>query len=109
MHKVEFLPRLSHSMSRCEMVGRYRGSIMGLAWSFFNLILMLVMHSFVFSVVLKVKLSWVAEHSSFAIVAWNLACHFSYVADDDFAYNQPRGIIAPSIIETGTQLEDRND
>ena len=57
-------------MTRREVVGRYRGSIMGLAWSLFNPILMLVVYTFVFSVVFKAKWGGVAEQSqtNFAIV-----------------------------------------
>lgn len=57
-------------MTRREVVGRYRGSIMGLAWSFFNPILMLVVYTFVFSVVFKAKWGTGGEQSqtSFAIV-----------------------------------------
>lgn len=42
-------------MSRREVVGRYRGSVMGMAWSFFNPILMLAVYTFVFSVVFKAR------------------------------------------------------
>jgi len=38
-----------------EVVGRYRGSVMGVAWSFFNPLLMLVIYTFVFSVVFKAR------------------------------------------------------
>ena len=38
-----------------EVVGRYRGSFMGVAWSFFNPLLMLVVYTFVFSVVFKAR------------------------------------------------------
>jgi lipopolysaccharide transport system permease protein len=57
-------------MARREVVGRYRGSIMGLAWSFFNPILMLVVYTFVFSVVFKAKWGTGGEQSQtgFAIV-----------------------------------------
>ena len=57
-------------MTRREVVGRYRGSIMGLAWSFFNPILMLVVYTFVFSVVFKAKWGTGVDQSqtSFAIV-----------------------------------------
>ena len=36
-------------MTRREVVGRYKGSAMGLAWSFFNPVFMLVVYTFVFS------------------------------------------------------------
>lgn len=42
-------------MMRREVVGRYRGSVFGLAWSFFNPVLMLVVYTFVFSVVFKAR------------------------------------------------------
>ena len=36
-------------MTRREVVGRYKGSVMGLAWSFFNPVFMLMVYTFVFS------------------------------------------------------------
>lgn len=42
-------------MSKREVIGRYRGSIMGLAWSLFNPVLMLTVYTFVFSEVFKAK------------------------------------------------------
>jgi lipopolysaccharide transport system permease protein len=45
-----------------EVVGRYRGSIMGMLWSLFNPIFMLVIYTFVFSVVFKAR--WSADSES---------------------------------------------
>ncbi len=42
-------------MTKREVVGRYRGSALGLLWSFFNPILMLTIYTFVFSVVFKAR------------------------------------------------------
>ncbi len=42
-------------MVRREVVGRYRGSVMGLLWSFLNPILMLAVYTFVFSEVFKAR------------------------------------------------------
>lgn len=42
-------------MARREVVGRYRGSLMGIAWSFFNPVLMLAVYTFVFSVVFNAR------------------------------------------------------
>lgn len=53
---------LIKQMTKREVAGRYRGSILGLAWSFFNPILMLVVYTFVFSVVFKAK--WGGSESS---------------------------------------------
>ena len=54
---------------RREVLGRYRGSMMGILWSFFNPLLMLTIYTFVFSVVFKAR--WGAAESSkteFALV-----------------------------------------
>ena len=57
-------------MARREVVGRYKGSVIGLLWSFLNPIFMLAMYTFVFSVVFKAR--WGAgsgdSRSEFAIV-----------------------------------------
>ncbi|MNG68404.1 Teichoic acid translocation permease protein TagG [compost metagenome] len=48
---------LISQMTKREVIGRYRGSVMGLAWSFFNPILMLAVYTFVFSEIFKTR--WV--------------------------------------------------
>jgi lipopolysaccharide transport system permease protein len=45
--------QLIAQMTKREVVGRYRGSVLGIAWSFFNPLLMLTIYTFVFSVVFK--------------------------------------------------------
>ena len=47
--------QLITQMTRREVIGRYRGSFLGLAWSFFNPVLMLAVYTFVFSVVFKAR------------------------------------------------------
>jgi lipopolysaccharide transport system permease protein len=52
-----------------EVLGRYRGSALGILWSFFNPVFMLVVYTFVFSVVFKAR--WSAGSDSkteFALV-----------------------------------------
>lgn len=53
-----------------EVVGRYRGSAMGLAWSFFNPIFLLLVYTFVFSVVFKSRWGISANESKtqFAVI-----------------------------------------
>ncbi|MCR4538251.1 ABC transporter permease [Pseudomonas sp. 18.1.10] len=46
---------LISQMTTREVIGRYRGSVMGLAWSFFNPILMLAVYTFVFSEIFKAR------------------------------------------------------
>lgn len=57
-------------MARREVVGRYRGSVIGMAWSFFNPVLMLVTYTFVFSTVFKARWGTGGEdsHVNFAVV-----------------------------------------
>ncbi|MFT4520013.1 MAG: lipopolysaccharide transport system permease protein [Halioglobus sp.] len=43
------------SMAKREVISRYRGSLIGLAWSFLNPILLLLVYTFVFSVVFKAR------------------------------------------------------
>ncbi len=50
-------------MTQRDVVGRYSGSMLGLAWSFFNPLLMLVIYTFVFSVVFKSRWSTSAGES----------------------------------------------
>ena len=47
--------QLIMQMTRREVAGRYKGSVMGLAWSFFNPVFMLAVYTFVFSVVFKAR------------------------------------------------------
>ena len=44
---------LIYASARREVIGRYRGSVLGLLWSFFNPLLMLAVYAFVFGVVFK--------------------------------------------------------
>ena len=60
---------LIYNLIKREVIGRYRGSVMGLFWSFFNPVLMLVVYTFVFSVVFKAR--WAGgtdSRSEFALV-----------------------------------------
>ncbi len=57
-------------MTRREVIGRYKGSVMGLLWSFLNPVFMLIVYTFVFSVVFKARWGVDANESKtqFAIV-----------------------------------------
>ena len=46
---------LIFNLIKREVIGRYRGSVMGLLWSFFNPVFMLVVYTFVFSVVFRAR------------------------------------------------------
>ena len=57
-------------MIKREVVGRYKGTLFGLAWSFFNPVLMLTIFTFIFSVVFKAKwsISSSEETAQFALI-----------------------------------------
>src|SRR3546814_6309836 len=60
---------LIKASAKREVLGRYRGSFLGLLWSFFNPLFMLAVYTFVFSVVFKAR--WNVESDSkteFALV-----------------------------------------
>jgi len=62
--------QLIMQMTKREVIGRYKGSIMGLAWSFFNPVFMLTVYTFVFSVIFKSRWGIGGEESKtqFAVV-----------------------------------------
>lgn len=57
-------------MTKREVIGRYKGSFLGLAWSFFNPIFMLLVYTFVFSVVFKARWGVTTDEpkSEFALI-----------------------------------------
>ncbi|MBF4990622.1 ABC transporter permease [Methylophilus sp. QUAN] len=61
---------LISQMTKREVLGRYRGSVVGLGWSFFNPLLMLSVYTFFFSYVFKSRWGDVPTggHTDFAIV-----------------------------------------
>jgi len=67
-----------------EVLGRYRGSFMGLAWSFFNPLLMLLVYTFVFTSVFHSRWAGAAGTSktSFAIVLFIGMIVYAIFADN---------------------------
>jgi lipopolysaccharide transport system permease protein len=53
---------LLRMLVRREVVGRYRGSVLGILWSFFHPVVMLLVYTFVFSVVFKAR--WTVQSQS---------------------------------------------
>lgn len=62
--------QLVWQMSKRDVLGRYRGSMIGVAWSFFNPIFMLAVYTFVFSFVFKARWGVDTEEGqgSFAVI-----------------------------------------
>jgi lipopolysaccharide transport system permease protein len=70
--------RLIAQLVRRDVIGRYRGSLLGLGWSFFNPMFMLAIYTFVFSVVFKARWGVGEEEgkTAFAVVLFvGLICH----------------------------------
>lgn len=61
---------LAFQLARRDVIGRYRGSLLGLAWSFFFPVIMLTVYTFVFSVVFRAKwgIETEAGQTNFAII-----------------------------------------
>lgn len=61
--------RLIGQLVMREVLGRYKGSMLGVVWSFFNPLLMLIVYTFVFSVVFNARWNVASESKTeFAIV-----------------------------------------
>jgi lipopolysaccharide transport system permease protein len=57
-------------MAKQDVVGRYKGSLFGILWSFLNPLIMLIVYSFVFGLVFKAK--WgVATDQNFAVILFS--------------------------------------
>lgn len=87
---------LIHQMTRREVIGRYRGSVLGLAWSFSNPLLMLVVYTFVFSVVFKSRWGGGDQETKtqFAVVLFAGLIVYNLLAE---AANRAPGIILANV------------
>jgi len=73
---------LIKALIKREVVGRYRGSILGLLWSFFNPLFMLVIYTFVFSVIFKARWNVGSDSKTeFALVLFAGLIVFNLFAD----------------------------
>lgn len=69
LHSLWVHRRLIGRMSQREVIGRYRGSVLGLLWSFLTPLFMLAVYTFVFSVVFKARWGTGEEsRTQFAVV-----------------------------------------
>lgn len=55
LNTLKTYQNLIYHLIKREVIGRYRGSMLGLLWSFFNPVLMLTVYTFVFSIVFKAR------------------------------------------------------
>lgn len=86
---------LAGALIRREVIGRYRGSMLGILWSFFHPLFMLTVYTFVFSVVFKAR--WTAGSESkteFALVLFAGLMVFSLFAE---CVNRAPGLILSNV------------
>lgn len=86
---------LIHASAKREVLGRYRGSVMGILWSFFNPLFMLAVYTFVFSVVFNAR--WGSNGDSkteFALVLFAGLMMFNLFAE---CINRSPGLILSNV------------
>jgi lipopolysaccharide transport system permease protein len=73
---------LISTMTKREIIGRYRGSMLGILWSFFNPVFMLVVYTFVFSVVFQARWSEGSDSKiEFALILFSGLLVYSLFAE----------------------------
>jgi lipopolysaccharide transport system permease protein len=78
-----------------EVIGRYRGSLFGIIWSFFNPVFMLLVYTFVFSVVFKARWhSGSGSKTEFALILFAGLLVFNLFAE---CINRAPGLILASV------------
>lgn len=88
--------QLIWQMTKREVASRYRGSIMGMAWSFINPLIMLIVYTFVFSVVFKARWNTAGEENrvDFAITLFAGMIVFNLFAE---VVNRAPGLIISNV------------
>lgn len=84
-------------MSKREVVGRYKGSVMGLAWSFFKPVFMLVVYTFVFSEIFKSRWSGAGGDDSKTLFAVVLFVGMIVLSLFIEVLNRAPGLILPNV------------
>ena len=86
---------LIKALTQREVVGRYRGSNLGILWSFFNPVFMLLVYTFVFSVVFKARWSVGSDSKTeFALVLFAGLIVFNLFAE---CVNRAPGLILANV------------
>lgn len=86
---------LIHASAKREVLGRYRGSALGLLWSFFNPLFMLAVYTFVFSEIFKARWSAGSESKTeFALVLFAGLIIFNLFAE---CINRAPGLILSNV------------
>lgn len=88
--------RLILQMTKRDVIGRYRGSVLGILWSLFNPLLMLAVYTFVFSVVFKARWGTASDSKTeFAIVLFAGMIAFGLFVE---CINRAPGLVVSNVI-----------
>ena len=86
---------LIKALVKREVIGRYRGSVMGLLWSFFNPVLMLAVYTFIFSVVFRARWAGGSESKTeFALVLFAGLMVFNFFSE---CVNRAPGLVLGNV------------
>ncbi|QWA29944.1 ABC transporter permease [Pseudomonas sp. RC3H12] len=74
---------LVYALAKREVIGRYRGSYLGMLWSLFNPIFMLAVYTFVFSIVFKARwgTSGSGSQTEFALILFTGMIVFGFFSE----------------------------
>lgn len=85
---------LIKAFTKREVLGRYRGSVMGILWPFFNPLFMLAIYTFVFGVVFKARWGVGGSKDEFALVLFAGLIMFNLFAE---SINRAPGLILSNV------------
>lgn len=86
---------LIKALTQREVIGRYRGSVMGILWSFLNPVFMLLVYTLVFSVVFKARWSGGSDSKTeFALILFAGLIVFNLFAE---CFNRAPGLILANV------------
>jgi lipopolysaccharide transport system permease protein len=86
---------LIKALTQREVIGRYRGSVMGILWSFLNPVFMLMVYTLVFSVVFKARWSGGSDSKTeFALILFAGLIVFNLFAE---CVNRAPGLILANV------------
>lgn len=86
---------LIYQLTKREVLGRYKGSMLGILWSFINPLLMLIVYTVFFSVILKIR--WGIDNESrsdFAILLFVGLVMYGFIAE---CINRAPGLITGNV------------
>jgi lipopolysaccharide transport system permease protein len=86
---------LIKALTQREVIGRYRGSVMGILWSFLNPVFMLMVYTLVFSMVFKARWSGGSDSKTeFALILFAGLIVFNLFAE---CFNRAPGLILANV------------